>query len=389
MGGHGYFLLIPPLIVVLFAVGFAAIARFDPSAPGARRFAIAYLSGGVALAGDFLLADNIELLGGYPINIPWIASGALYAWAVFGRFGVRTSLAVCIGVPAAQFVAYTVFVIQDDLLARVAVMNLGGTITLFAPVPMCWPHAKRPLERLVLILIGFGALQYALRTGVLLPIEGSTLTAENYADSLIVRTTLFFTVVLGATIALILMFDHALMIVERLRRQANTDPLTGLLNRRGLDNLIELRAASSGDRPTAVIVMNVDRFKSINDRYGRDVGDRVLRELAQVLLEQTEGNEAVARFGGEEFVIVSWGTTRDAILTRAEMLRLLVRSWKVGSIGGRSLTASFGVAEWVPGRPLAFAIENAEKALQRAKERGRDRAARYDEVPGGSAIQPA
>ena len=227
MAGHDYFLLIPTLIIALFAAGFAAIARVDPTVPGATRFAVAYTSGTVSLLMDYLLLNDLDALGGYPTNIPYMLSGALYAWAVFGRFGVRASRLVCIGVPVAQFVAYTAFVIEDDLLARIAVMNLGGSITLFGPVPFCWPHARRPLERVILVLIGLGALQYAIRAAILLPVEGSTLTSENYGASLLVNTNSFLTALIGALIALLLIIDQGLIATNRPRRLAHVDQRPG------------------------------------------------------------------------------------------------------------------------------------------------------------------
>ena len=223
MAGHDYFLLIPTLIIALFALTFAAIARIDPTVPGAVRFAIAYAIGALSLFMDYIYADDIEAWGGYPVNLTYMVNGPVYAWAVFGRFGVRASRAVCIGVPVAQFVAYTVLLIQDDLVARAALMHFAGSIVLFGPVPFCWPHARRPLERAILVLIGLGALQYAVRAAILLPIEGSTLTQENYGQSLLVNTNSFLTAVIGTLIALLLIIDQGLIVVNRLQRLPRRD----------------------------------------------------------------------------------------------------------------------------------------------------------------------
>lgn len=359
MAGHDYFLLIPPLVIAMFAASFTVISRIDPTVPGATRFALAYTAGTVSLLMDYLLLDNLDAWGGYPTNIPYMLSGALYAWAVFGRFGVPASRAVCIGVPLAQFAAYTAFVIEDDLLARVAVMNLGGSITLFGPVPFCWPYARRPIERVILVLIGLGALQYAVRAAILLPVEGSTLTPENYGESLLVNTNSFLTGLIGALIALLLIIDQGIIVVSRMRRLAHTDPTTGLLNRRGLEGAIAARASSRGGRSGSIIVADVDQFAMINARQGHQAGLAVLRELARILRVSFGPEHDVARLEGGRFVLVLWDAPLDTAAAHAERLRLALRSRSIQGGSDGPVTVSLGVAPVGANEPLTATLERS------------------------------
>ena len=387
MGKHDYFLLIPPFMVALFAIAFLAAARFDRTLPGARTFALAYAGGAVSLGMDYVLRHDIEAWAGYPANLPYIVSGGIYAAAVFHRFGRPASLAICVGVPLVQLIGYGAFVLVDSLPMRVLVMNLGATATLFAPVLLCWPLARTPLDRLILALIGFGALQYAVRSGVLLGIEGSALTAANYAESLLVKTTSFATALIGVVIALTLLVSYALMVIGQARGDARTDSLTGLLNRRGLEEA--LAGGGAGEGPATIVLCDLDRFKSVNDALGHAVGDRVLAAFGEVLRDTARRHDVVARLGGEEFLLVLRRATPRTAALHAELVRSVVRSLQMRELGERRLTASFGIADWPPGTPVERAIARADDALYAAKSGGRNRIEIAPETVAPPASAPA
>ena len=150
--------------------------------------------------------------------------------------------------------------------------------------------------------------------------------------------------------------------------QADTDPLTGLLNRRSFEE----RAQRYLSREACVLVMaDLDHFKRLNDTHGHASGDLALRSFARLARELLAPKGLVCRFGGEEFVFLLPGDERQARerleLLRAEMPAAIERS------GAPVFTASFGLAASGPGAELFSLLEQADEALYRAKEAGRDR----------------
>ena len=136
---------------------------------------------------------------------------------------------------------------------------------------------------------------------------------------------------------------------EQLRSQAIRDQLTGLYNRRFLEDALTRetgRAARSGE-PVAVAILDVDHFKRINDTYGHEAGDAVLRELGQVPLKTIRKTDIVGRFGGEEFLMLLPGATVEVAQARALAVLEAVRAMEVVIPNGAPLnhiTASIGVA---------------------------------------------
>ncbi len=166
---------------------------------------------------------------------------------------------------------------------------------------------------------------------------------------------------------------HAL---EREQALARTDALTGLCNRRHFVELAgsELRASLRYPRPFALSLIDIDYFKNVNDRLGHQAGDAVLRGLADVIRAHVRETDLVARFGGEEFVMLFRNT--DLQSARQSMLRLSerVRRTDLDSPSGPvRITLSVGVAELRHGQDLDAVIRAADRALYAAKADGRDR----------------
>lgn len=160
---------------------------------------------------------------------------------------------------------------------------------------------------------------------------------------------------------------------------AVTDGLTGLHNRRYLDNHLKLlidRALARG-RPLSICITDIDRFKSVNDTYGHDAGDEVLRDFAHRVRSTVRGADLACRFGGEEFVVVMPDTPADAAAAIAERLRSIVedRSFVLPNSDTRlSITASLGIATLNPEGDTAEALlKRADTALYQAKNNGRNR----------------
>jgi diguanylate cyclase (GGDEF)-like protein len=170
-------------------------------------------------------------------------------------------------------------------------------------------------------------------------------------------------------------------LVELLSKKAMIDGLTGLWNRAYLDTRLrsELSAICRSGASLSCIMVDVDRFKNINDTCGHSFGDEVLRTIATMFTETCRAEDIVCRYGGEEFTILLSHTTLPQAVELAERLRGVIESAQVSHRETRvSVTCSFGVAGW--NRQAACSVVDlADRALYRAKHSGRNRVEVWDE----------
>lgn len=159
---------------------------------------------------------------------------------------------------------------------------------------------------------------------------------------------------------------------RRLGRMAVRDPLTGLYNRALLEPALEtaLEQSRRSSSPLSLIVMDLDRFKSINDNYGHDGGDRVLREVGNLLRTRLRQSDQVFRLGGEEFLIVLFQTEKSTAQMLAEEIRGTLSSLEI--LPGRPVTASLGVSGWRQHEHWQELLKRADTRLYEAKSQGRN-----------------
>jgi len=166
--------------------------------------------------------------------------------------------------------------------------------------------------------------------------------------------------------------------LERMQVEALNDPLTGLLNRRGFERAVAELDMPSGDLSgAALLAVDVDHFKRINDSHGHLVGDQVLRAVAQVLRARTKGSDISARLGGDEFVVLLPGTSSVGARMLAEQIRTTLFHNRLRRIDRddyvENITLSVGVAEASAGDRLDHLLHRADAALYTAKRAGRNR----------------
>lgn len=184
-------------------------------------------------------------------------------------------------------------------------------------------------------------------------------------------------------------FNQLLDMVDSLNVKASTDALTGALNRHGFHELagVELQRALRYHRNLAMIIADVDHFKKINDSHGHAVGDRVLIQLAQLIRDNMRGADIFARWGGEEFIILTPETSAEEAGLLAEKLRLLFEAFSTQDLPAFSV--SFGVAEFAKGDNLETLFAKADQALYRAKDTGRNRVEIFDRAAASNEPMPA
>ena len=176
-----------------------------------------------------------------------------------------------------------------------------------------------------------------------------------------------------------------LRLLETMKEQANIDALTGLYNRRFFEEYARklIAMARRKEQPLGLLMMDLDHFKTFNDVYGHEAGDRILRQLAKTLTSAMREANLAARFGGEEFVVLLPDTDAKACLIVAERIRQAVTRMVVGSGTDkpiRQVTLSVGIAIYPDhGRTLEEVLLASDKALYESKRAGRNRVTLYVE----------
>ncbi|HET6434455.1 MAG TPA: sensor domain-containing diguanylate cyclase, partial [Xanthomonadaceae bacterium] len=169
-----------------------------------------------------------------------------------------------------------------------------------------------------------------------------------------------------------------LQLRDKLRTQSLRDPLTGLHNRRYLDEALprEIDRCLRRGTPLAVLMLDVDHFKTFNDSHGHAAGDALLATIGQVLQDSVRGEDLVCRYGGEEFTVVLTETARDGALKRAEQIRAAIGRVTVEhlrqTLGPRTVSIGLAMLSEHGETPEAL-LHAADHALYRAKAEGRDR----------------
>jgi diguanylate cyclase (GGDEF)-like protein len=180
--------------------------------------------------------------------------------------------------------------------------------------------------------------------------------------------TLTLTIVLANIVLSIIVDLH-----RRLLDQAIVDPLTGVFNRRHMERCLgdAIERQRRNSAPTSLLLIDVDRFKSINDQFGHAKGDSVLKGIVSLIEKRSRKLDLLFRIGGEEFMLLLPDTREAAAAVVAEQLRASIAESRL--LDDRQLTVSIGVSELQPGESLDSWMKHADDALYAAKKAGRNR----------------
>jgi len=226
---------------------------------------------------------------------------------------------------------------------------------------------------------------------LVLPMLGFAHEAEDEAERWeFVVTAVVFTAIalIGPTLMGTRMIRRDRALQEEVMRLSQEDHLTGLFNRRRIAQLLdnEMRRALRYDSTFTIILMDIDSFKAVNDRFGHLVGDTVLKKIADVIRKGVRATDLIGRWGGEEFIILSPETDVAGGVALAEKMRTLLEAADFDAVG--SMTASFGVAAFNQGDDVEAIIGRADAGLYAAKYGGKNRtevAQTIDQVESASS----
>jgi diguanylate cyclase (GGDEF)-like protein/PAS domain S-box-containing protein len=166
---------------------------------------------------------------------------------------------------------------------------------------------------------------------------------------------------------------YRLQLEQELRARATTDTLTGAYNRLRMEEALEheIRKSTRYQTPFAIAMFDVDHFKQVNDTYGHDTGDRVLKQVVAITRQQLREVDLLARWGGEEFMIIASSTTLDEIHNLADRVRAAIAAQHIEGVG--HITVSFGVGEYRQGERQKDLLKRVDDMLYQAKDAGRNR----------------
>lgn len=341
------YLLLLALTCLLFTLGAVSQILYWPTDTGLN----AMVSGTLYTAAVLLAAQAILLRSGRAFPWPWYPVVLIGFMALMGYF----------------------FYVDRNLLVRVYIQNFGyGLILLAAALRFRTATTERRVDRILFWVLLLFALHFFPRT--LLTMGFAAPIGERpFANSVFWQTLQLSIAVLGVSLALAIFAAAFSDLLDDARRERNTDPLTGTLNRRGFDEAVAAKLKKLGG-PASLVLCDVDHFKRINDLHGHDVGDTVLRMLGRLLLDSAGHDDAVGRFGGEEFVVFLSSADLQEATTCAERLRTAVASHRFPHLqDGEMVTASFGVAELRPGERWESLFKRADTCMYAAKKAGRNR----------------
>ncbi|OJG00917.1 hypothetical protein AX760_25195 [Pararhizobium antarcticum] len=237
------------------------------------------------------------------------------------------------------------------------------------------------------LFIGFFILprRWANITGFGLLIGVSLVTWQSIGLALATRvsTTLFLNFVMINLVLNVL--DH---LHDTLVRQAILDPLTGVYNRRHFQKQLDAAVGRQGSSEDALLIFDIDHFKRINDAYGHDIGDHVLRELVHIALSFARPGDDLFRLGGEEFAILLYDTPPETALELAHSLRSRIEAARLLPNQGIAVTVSVGIASSRSEMRAEAWFKEADLALYEAKHRGRNCVVTYENLnaPAASTV---
>ena len=375
------FFWILPIMFGLFALSLWSLSRRDAMLVWAR-----YAGAGFAIAGIAAILDTqrdgaIRDLFVIAVPMHWLVLG-LVGHAFILRVGGRTPVAamIVIGLLGTLFVGW--FTLVDPYsAARVATANLVGFALLLlaavalarAPVPTGADQARHLVYRASQWAVGLTALCYGVRSLIYFVGRQGPEFMASPVWSQYMLLFYFTSAIIGLATGMLLLVSVVLDLVDFHDRAGSIDPLTGIGNRRLLD-AIESGHGNGGEPIIAVVMIDLDRFKQVNDRHGHAVGDAVLVAVAELLRERFAATATPVRLGGEEFGLFIARESGSPLVADVERAMAAISELRFGDEDKTfCVTASAGIAMLLANESVSDAMRRADLGLYAAKRAGRNR----------------
>ncbi len=372
------FQLLMPLNYGFFGLIFLSIFVFRKDVRYSVWFSIAYLSASIA---SFIELFHQHINFGL-LQFDDISNGLFFLISVAFVIGIAKSenakipkiylsSVLIIGYLTQAYFAY----IYQNLFLRILVCDIIAGILLIPILSILWTVRDKLINKMLFWSVIAVISNYFIRPIIGIFILDPNITLESYASEPYIIIFYFTASIIAMMMSMPLLAKLVFDILENYRQESIMDPLTGLLNRRGIKKIFykNKNNQSKEGKCNFIVQLDLDNFKQVNDNYGHNVGDLILQRTANLIKSIVEGHGVTARIGGEEFVIFLEKQTKETILLFAESLRQSLELQNHPEIRqGQKSTASFGVAAVDPLDSLEKALDNADKALYIAKNDGRN-----------------
>lgn len=368
--------LLIPTLSLLFAAAFFALWSVRRHHRHLLLFGASYLAFSSAMAVQIL---KFPLDGG--VNA--LASGLLYTAGAllliegcFQRIGRRPERTAMLLLAVAIMIGLSWFYYGDPrVVVRVYIQNFGyGLILMMGALQLGWKGGGKPIDRVIFWMLLLFGLHFFPRT--ILSVNPYALTSglDGFAASAFWISLVFSLMIFSAGLALTLLAAAAADQIEDIRRQGDLDGLTNILNRRAFEREAMRNLTEAARQPLCLVACDIDEFKLINDTWGHQAGDEVIRAFATLLAASIREGDIAGRTGGEEFGLLLQNCSRANAHRLAERIRgAFERTPFLFGDEHVYITASFGVAGQQAGEPFLALAGRADALLYAAKGKGRNR----------------
>ncbi|WP_296085013.1 GGDEF domain-containing protein [uncultured Agrobacterium sp.] len=363
-----------PFILLTFGLIFLSLQTVGFQS--GRYWGMGFLSAASGFALPMVLTDTFLITQAVVSNLVFFAAFFFYGHALLVHFGVKTHWRLRLAFAAAGYCAVCFFIfIEPNLRNGLATSDTGLALLLAPSIFLARRQARNLMDKLLLVAVSLVVMETMTRVTLLLTqtSAASMESLDTYLSSDYAYIAQFAASICGFLMALSVLASGAARVLDQHRLLADQDSLTGLLNRRGFD----LGAPDFRVSPLpsgAVLICDIDHFKTVNDRFGHATGDRVIIALASLLKDTLPANAKIARFGGEEFVAYVPDLPASQLAVLANMVRsaFAARNWSNGPFPVH-ITSSFGVSAIALGdHSIHDAISRADGFLYKAKQAGRN-----------------
>ena len=376
MGGAVFILAINLAVAAVLATGFVIIAAYGRAYASARWIAAAYGLGVAYYLFEFAIRFEPDSVTVATLAYAsFLAALGAYAVGLTGKFEVRPPWAL-IGVLFVVSIAVNIYAqgLPRDTLLRNMLWQVPYALMQSVAIGVVLAARSRTLlDNALAGLLAASTLHFVAKPLIAMTAGGPGIGPQTYLETTYAMASQSLSSIFAFSVALLTVAIYVRTMLTDALLNSRTDPLSGLLNRRGFEDRSDelLLASARSGVPLSIVIADIDHFKAVNDSYGHETGDRVIQAFARTL-DHGSGSHSVGRIGGEEFAIMVAGGELQTARLIAVGIRIAFAELPIPGLAGQRCTASFGVAEWRVGETYGDLVRRADMALYEAKNAGRD-----------------
>lgn len=365
---------VPPLLILLFATTLLGVWVLDTKRKHMLLFGLSFAAFTCGLLVQIMqIFSRLDVTSLVTTSF-YLSACYLFCKAVMLRLGktfppvvggfVSTITLVLIGYMAQAGLNYS-------YIATAASLGLGSMLTI-----LCLKLEKTSedwLERIFNGVLIIFAAHFILRGIFTIDMLKSVLSTQDLIQSEYWMIATVFLSFSGVLLGLLILVVSTADVIKELQDERDADPLTGMLNRRGLERRVNYKINAINCGYQAVIIADIDYFKRVNDDLGHAVGDQLLVEFTKLLQSTAGSSSIISRIGGEEFLILVKGSPEQCEMLGNRLCNKVARHNFSVLPSGRKITSSFGIAMLRKDENLWDTVRRADSALMQVKRRGRNR----------------